>query len=171
MSFATDLQALKNAINTFSVKIKNKFDEYIPLSLRNAINGVAPLDENRLVPIANIPGIHKNYDLHNFVNGKPLVYEVLMRAIAVRAFTIPANCAGSFAYCTTPATSAFSIGILKNGVQIGTINYAAGATAATFTLGTALVLNPGDQFALKCIPGTQDATLSDLAIAIYADAS
>ncbi len=171
MSFTTELAALKTAISDFSTRIINKFNSYVLKTSVNAANGVCPLDGVGQVPVANLSGIYKNYDLHNFVNGKPLVNEVLMRAVSVRPFTIPINCAGSFAYCTTAATAAFSIGILKNGVQVGTITYAAGATSGTFALATATLLNPGDQFALRCIPGAQDATLSDLTIGIKADAS
>lgn len=57
MSFSTELQALKDAIIVFNNKIKDKFDEYIPLASRDAIDGVAPLDSNRLIPVANLPRI------------------------------------------------------------------------------------------------------------------
>lgn len=110
------------------------------------------------------------YDLHNFVNGKPLAQEILMRAVACRAFTIPVNCAGSFAFCSIAATSNFNITILKNGVAVGAIDYAANSLTGVFTMATALTLNVGDQLALRCTPAAQDATLSDLTIAIKGEA-
>lgn len=170
MSFTTELLAFKNAITAFAGRITTKLEGYVLKTQINGVSGVCPLDAGKLVPIANMPGIYKNYDLHNFVNGKPLTNEVLMRAVAVRSFLIPINCAGSYAFATTGAAVAFVISILKNGVEVGTINYAVGATAATFTMATALTINPGDQFALRCKTGVQDATLSDLTIGIYANA-
>lgn len=176
MSFATDLTALKNAITTFVGKITTKFNDYILKSQINAASGVCPLDASKLVPVANLPGGIQGvqgppgpstYDLHNFINGKPLALEVLMRAVSVRAFQIPANCAGSYAFCTTAAAAAFVISILKNNVEVGTITYAIGATSGTFSMATALTINAGDQFALRCKTVSQDATLSDLTIGIY----
>lgn len=171
MSFATDLTALKTAISSFADKITTKFNNYVLKTTIGAASGVCGLDANSLVPLANIPGIYKNYDLHNFGNGKPNVNEVLGRMISVRSFTIPVNCVGSYAFCTTAPTAAFSISILKNGVQVGTISFAAGATSGTFALATAVTYNPGDQFALRCVPATQDATFSDPVISIKADAT
>lgn len=106
------------------------------------------------------------YDLHNFVNGKPLAQEILMRVIACRPFSIPADCAGSFAFCSIAATNAFQISILKNGVIVGAINYPVNSLAGTFSMGSSLTLNIGDQLALRCTPAAQDPTISDLTIAI-----
>ena len=176
MSFATDLTALKTAITTFVGKITTKFNDYVLKSQINAANGVCPLDASKLIPIANLPGGIQGptgpagpstYDLHNFINGKPLALEVLMRAVSVRAFQIPANCAGSYAFCTTPAAAVFVISILKNNVEVGTITYSVGATSGVFSMGTALMINAGDQFAIRCKTAAQDATLSDLTIGIY----
>ncbi|BAW19117.1 hypothetical protein [Ralstonia phage RP31] len=115
------------------------------------------------------PAGPSTYDFHNFINGKPLVQEILMRAISVRTVKILAGCPGSFAFCSIAASASFDIAIMKNGVQVGTLNFAANATNGTFTLATDLLLNPGDQFAMKCLPSTQDATLTDLTIAILAN--
>ena len=171
MSFATDLTALKNAITAFRDKISAKFGDYILKTAIGAANGVAGLDANSQVPVANLNAIYKNYDLHNFVNGKPLANEVIGRIVAVRAFVIPQNCAGSYAYCTTGPTSALTIAILKNGVQVGTISFGAGATSGTFTMATAVTINAGDQFALRSNAAVQDATFSDIAISILANAT
>lgn len=105
------------------------------------------------------------YDLHNFINGKPLSNEILMRAISVRAFTIPANCAGSYAFCSVAATANVVIEILKNGVTVGTLTYAVDQLQGVFAMAAALTLNPGDQFVMRA--PAQDATLSDLTFSLF----
>ena len=57
MSFSTQLEALKQSIIIFNDRIKDKFNDYIPKSLINEINGIAPLDNSRLIPVANLPRI------------------------------------------------------------------------------------------------------------------
>lgn len=174
MSFATDLQALKDAITSFKNKISTKFGDYILKTQINAASGVCPLDAAGKVPVANLslvqgpvgPAGPSTYDIHNFINGKPLASEVLMRAVSVRPFQIPANCVNSYALCTTPASVALVIQILKNGAQVGTITFNAGATSAVFAMASAVTYNAGDQFAIRC-PASQDATLSDIVIGIY----
>lgn len=125
--------------------------------------------DGKVAAIPAGPAGPSTYDFHNFINGKPLAQEILIHAIALRATKIPAGCVGSYAFCSVAPSLSFDIAILKEGVQVGTINFAANATSATFTLSTDLVLNPGQKFALRCIPASQDASLSDLVIGIKAD--
>jgi len=129
------------------------------------INGV-PFDGSVDVTIGT-PSPY--YDIHNFINGKPLVNEILMRAIAVRAFNLAANCAGSYAYCTTPATALFQLSLLKNGAEFGTITFNIAATTGVFS-SPAATFNVSDQFAIRCKTGAQDSSLSDIAISLLGTA-
>jgi hypothetical protein len=135
------------------------------LATPTTINGVS-FDGS--API-NIGTPSPYYDIHNFINGKPLVNEILMRAIAVRAFNLAANCAGSYAFCTTPATASFQLSLLKNGAEFGTITFAIGSTTGTFSC-PAATFNISDQFAIRCKTGVQDTTLSDIAISLLGTA-
>ena len=53
----------------------------------------------------------------------------------------------------------------KNGSNIGTIDFAASATSATFTFSTSTTFNAGDD--IKIVgPAVQDTTLSDVSLSI-----
>lgn len=135
------------------------------LQTARTINGVA-FDGSTNIAIGT-PSPY--YDITNFTNGKPLVNEILIRVIAVRAFNLAANCAGSYAYCTTPATALFQLALLKNGGQFGTVTFAIGSTTGTFS-SPAATFNISDQFAVRCLTGAQDSTLSDIAMSFLGTA-
>jgi len=135
------------------------------LQIARTINGVA-FDGSTNIAIGT-PSPY--YDITNFTNGKPLVNEILIRVIAVRAFNLAANCAGSYAYCTTPATASFQLALLKNGGQFGTVTFAIGSTTGTFS-SPAATFNISDQFAVRCLTGAQDSTLSDIAMSFLGTA-
>jgi hypothetical protein len=103
------------------------------------------------------------YDIANFINGKPIGSEIIMKAISVRKFTIASNFSGSLAYCTIAATGNPVFSILKNGVSVGTITFAAGATTGSFSATGVLTFNAGDVIYVTA-PASADATLSDIAI-------
>jgi hypothetical protein len=119
------------------------------------------------------PAGPSTYDLFNFVNGKPLALEVLMRAITVRVYTIAANFAGCLAYCTTGATTAQTVNILKNGVTIGTITFGIASTSGVFAGSpSGVTMNIGDQLQVQMASGgSQDASFSDLAFTIKGTSS
>lgn len=106
------------------------------------------------------------YDVSNFINGKPLASEILIRTVIVRAISLQANFAGCLAYCSTAAAAAATLAILKNGVQVGTITFAIGAKSGTFSTSSAITFNVGDQLVVTA-PSTVDATLSDISISLY----
>jgi hypothetical protein len=140
----------------------------------NAFNGSA--DVNISVSGATGPtgpAGPSTYDLFNFINGKPLATEVLMRAITVRVYTIAANFAGCIAYCTTGPTAAQTINILKNGSNIGTITFAIAATSGVFSGSpSGVTMNIGDQLQLQMASGaSQDASFSDVAFTIKGTSS
>src|SRR5438132_501750 len=58
--------------------------------------------------------------------------------------SFPARLAGSYAAAGTAATAAASFAIQKNGAAVGTLAFAAGATAASFTMTTTTTYTAGD---------------------------
>ena len=139
-----------------------------------AFNGSADVSVTTTGPTGPTgPAGPSTYDLFNFVNGKPLATEVLMRAITVRVYTIAANFAGCLAYCTTGPTSAQTINILKNGATIGTITFAIASTSGVFSGSVSgVTMNIGDQLQIQMASGaSQDASFSDLVFTIKGTSS
>jgi len=76
--------------------------------------------------------------------------------------TFPAGLTGSYGTAGTAATAAASFAVAKNGTGVGTMAFAAGATIATFTMGTATTFASGDVLTIIA-PASPDATLANLA--------
>ena len=116
------------------------------------------------------------YDISNFVNGFPLVNEIVMRLIVVRTLNIPANFAGSYAFTNHPA-SVYNVklGITKNGAQIGTITFAIGSYLGVFAgIPSGVTYLPTDQLHVQVdntVNVTADATFSDFAFTIFGSAT
>lgn len=94
--------------------------------------------------------------------GRPAGGQVVQRYIFAAAVTLPAGLAGSYGSAGTAATAAASFTIAKNGTGVGTMDWAAGATTATFAMAAATSFSGGDVLSITA-PGTADATLADLA--------
>jgi hypothetical protein len=100
--------------------------------------------------------------------GAPGVSSTLHRFIAPMSMTIPADFAGSRAFAEIAATVNTTLYINKNGVNIGSILFAAGSQTGVFTaVPTATVFNlvAGDWIKLYTTT-TQDATLADLGVTL-----
>jgi hypothetical protein len=69
--------------------------------------------------------------------------------------------AGSLGSCDIAPTGAVSLPLLKNGTPVGSMDIAAAATTATFTLASALSFASGDRFSMQA-PSPKDATLSGI---------
>jgi Putative phage tail protein len=95
-------------------------------------------------------------------NGAPTASLVLQRYIFTDAVTFPAGLAGSRASAGDGATATTSFAIARNGTAVGTMDFAAGATTASFTMATATSFAAGDVLTLTA-PAAPDATLADLA--------
>lgn len=110
------------------------------------------------------------YDITNFINGKPLANEIVMRTIAVRQFVLGPNFEGSLAYVSTPATTLpVVMAITKNGATIGNITFATNSYTGTFSGSpSGVTYNIGDQFIMQVDNSVnpQNATFSDVAFSI-----
>lgn len=104
------------------------------------------------------------YDVGMSIAGKPEANKTVAMAMLVRPTILPKDFAGSKAACDVPSTAAVAFVIKLNGVQIGAINFAAGAAVGTFTfIPTAdLLMGAGDKLTISS-PATADATLSYVA--------
>src|SRR5205814_2682038 len=66
--------------------------------------------------------------------GAPGASQVIERFIFATPVTFPAGLAGSYGTAGIAATAATSFAVAKNGTAVGTMNFAAAATSATFTM-------------------------------------
>jgi|HubBroStandDraft_2_1064218.scaffolds.fasta_scaffold02392_2 hypothetical protein len=90
----------------------------------------------------------------------PGTSESLLRHVIPSNLTqvaLPSGLTGSYADCRTAPTGAYSITIKKNGTSIGSINFAASSTTATFTFTSSQTLVTGDL--IEFVGGTADPTI------------
>src|SRR5712691_4108392 len=94
--------------------------------------------------------------------GNPGVGQVIDRYIFATSVTFPSGLAGSYGTAGTAATANTNFAIAKNGSNVGTMAFAAGATSASFAMATATSFAGGDVLTITA-PATPDATLANLA--------
>lgn len=105
------------------------------------------------------------YDLASYYEGTPGDSAVLFKFEIIRDCYLLSGLPISRVTAGVAATGAVSLDIRKNGVQIGTIDFAAAGTVATFTFTTSTNFNAGDDIEVVNA-ATADATLADLAITL-----
>lgn len=108
-------------------------------------------------------GYAKGYDFHAFIPAKPAAGATVFVVKTPRTIVFPQNGAGSQAEAKTAATAAASFSLLKEGVEFGKMNFAAGAAIPTFAIAVATEIAAGGKFSVIA-PAAQDATLADVAM-------
>ena len=107
------------------------------------------------------------FDVTFFYNGLPTVALELLRIPVDGTVVLPVNLTGSQAVCETAPTGSVVLSIVwtpaagGGPTTIGTINFAAGQTVATFTFAAAVTLNPGDILTIVA-PAIADATFATI---------
>lgn len=102
------------------------------------------------------------YDIASGIPGKPTASEVVGKFDIARALLFANNFGGSAWTCGTAPTSAAVFNVDVNGTSVGTINFAASATTATFTtVSTGAVSVSAGSVLTIVAPATADSTLSD----------
>jgi hypothetical protein len=109
------------------------------------------------------------YDLASAILGKPAGAAVVLRFVAVRAFSIPTNLANSIAKCGTTPTASQTLTLKKNGTAFGTMVFAAAGSTATLTA-TATSFAVGDVLTIEN-QLSADATFADCEFTIAATLS
>ena len=114
------------------------------------------------LPIAAPPG-SQPWDIGNFIDGPPSAGLVVMRWIHARTVTFPANFSNNQMKAGTGATNTATFIVNKNGAQVGTATFSAGAGTAVWASsgGNPVVYNAGDVGTFVA-PNPADATLADL---------
>lgn len=108
-------------------------------------------------------------DLHFYFPG-PALYtgsQVLVVDNQIENVTLPTGLVGSKATCDVAPTGSISVAIKKNGVSVGSIDFAANTTTGTFTFSSdVLFTSGGDQLTLVA-PSSPDATFTGLAVSLH----
>jgi len=104
------------------------------------------------------------YDLQTFFAGSPTSSQLVVRFLAVRDLTLPTNLTGSACYAGVAALASTTFDIQKNGVSVGSLNFAASAQTATFTFASPVTLAATDRLDIIA-PGSADANLADITFA------
>jgi hypothetical protein len=107
------------------------------------------------------------YDIGGGSNGVVAASAYILNFKATRALTLPTNFAGSVAEAVTAATASTVFTILKNGVSIGTMTFAASGTIPTFSVAGTTSLAIGNTLRIQG-PASPDTTLSDLTVTLLA---
>jgi len=110
-----------------------------------------------------------NYDIAFFFPGSPGLgitdgaAMFAFRASARTPFYLPADLASSSAGLAVAPTAALSFSIYQDATQIGTLDFAAGSAAGTFTFDEAIQFNAGNTLRVLR-PAALDDTARDLSI-------
>lgn len=113
------------------------------------------------------------YDISNFINGKPLSGEVILRALMVRSCSFAGNFAGSYAVAGTAPSAAAGVSMIiyKQGVAVGTLTFAQSSTSGVFatTGGTAVSFIAGNQLVIQVDNSVngQDPSFADMALTLF----
>ena len=137
----------------------------VPAGARQLLHTTGATDELVAVSPAAQAGGAAPFDIALYFPGQPEAAERLLKLEVARGFTLPADLAGSRGHADTAVTVSAELAILKNGVAVGSITFAAGSQDAAFALTGGLALVPGDRLELVA-PATQDATVAGLAFTL-----
>lgn len=174
--------ATANAILSYGAAVAAKKDALAKTSLIGQPNGIAKLvdgllplsetDATMSVPITGVVGDSglTNYDIPLFLNGKPNGGDVLAQFVAVRKMVIPAYASGSVASCGVAPTNAFHIDVFINAFRAGSITFPSGSTIGVFSWSEKVVVPDGSLIKLVVREFAKDATISNIAISLRADA-
>ncbi len=117
--------------------------------------------------VDNATGAVAPYDIGIFFEGIPGISEKLIDFVAVRDYGLPELLTGSQGVAAVAATAAYSIDIQKNGMSIGSIDWAIAGTVATFTFAADVSFVAGDVLSLIG-PVLPDLSIADIAITLDA---
>jgi hypothetical protein len=106
-----------------------------------------------------------NIDLGSFFPGIPANSQRMARTKIIRTIILKAGLPSSQADADAAATAATTLTIKQNGTSIGTVNFAAGASIATFTFSADITLAAGDVLAIDN-QASADATLGNISITL-----
>lgn len=137
-------------------QVKNTF-------LAGPATGADATPTMRALTAADLPA--QPFDLTAFYPGVPTASAIVTRVPVARAVTFPTSLTGSIGKASVAATAQTDFDVQKNGISVGTVRFAAGATTATFIAASAITLAAGDLLSVVA-PSSVDATLANVGIVL-----
>jgi hypothetical protein len=101
-----------------------------------------------------------------FVAGKPADAALLFAILPSVEAAFPAGFAGARAKAGVAATAATVLAIKKNGIQVGSITFAAGSAVGVFAAAEVVVVGIADELTIEN-QAVADATLADIRFALH----
>ncbi len=105
------------------------------------------------------------YDIAAFATDRPASGETIAEIVFTTAVTFDAGLPQSQAKAGTPATATAVFSLQKNGVQFGTLTFAASAASGVFASSSGASFAAGDVLTVVA-PNPRDATLANLAFTL-----
>ena len=125
-----------------------------------AVNYTAGTNVSITGSVISVPNSSIPYDIAGAILGQPAASATVFRFICVRAFTLPANLVGSLSTTGVNSTGSVIMSLRKNGVQFGTLTFAAGQANGVFASSGAASFAVGDVITVVA-PSSQDTTFAD----------
>lgn len=172
LSGKADTTAVNNALATKQDSLGfTPYDAANPNSYQTAAQVTAAITAAVPAPTTSTASITTwtgtPYDLGIAIYGIPANSEVVYRFMTTRTLTIPANFTGSLAKAGIASTASSVLVIQKNGVQFGTVTFAAAGVTGTFSTQASVSFVAGDKISVVA-PASADITLADIDITISA---
>lgn len=105
------------------------------------------------------------YNIAAFKPGKPTNSEVVLLHPVTDAFTLASGASGSYGRSLVASTGSVTYDLAKNAVSFGTMNFAAAASTATFTVASPVSFVASDYVTVTA-PVTADASLSGVSFTL-----
>lgn len=163
-------RGLWSAVVTYSLndltRYGGTYGDYLFVSLQNTNLNHAP-DATTPTDTAwwMLVGIATRFEMGIGITGTaPSDGEIIEGHVFAQPMSFPLNFAGSRATCRDTATASAVFHILKNGVSVGTLTFAAGAPTGTFSA-AAFTVAAGDQLDLQC-PSPADVTIRGIKVTL-----
>lgn len=124
------------------------------------LSAVIPLIGPTVPPTVTFP-----YDIAIYVPGAFASSMVCSEINSVRSFSLPSGLSGSIATLDVAATADTVFSIARNGLEIGTVSFAAGSAAGVLAMASSASFNRGDIFKVIA-PLSPDATAAGLSLSL-----
>lgn len=153
------------AVNNTAQIIQFKLSTGTGASIQPGAMDIVYSDGTNVEAIAGISDSGHPYELTYYFPGKPGAAGLMAKTIMTQTIELASGLSGSYCTSEVASTAAKSLDIKKNGSSVGTVDFAAAATSATFTFSTGTTFNAGDDIKIEG-PAIQDTTLADISLSI-----
>ena len=152
-------------VNNTAEIIQFKLSTGTGASIQPGVMDIVYSDGTNVEAVGGISDSGHPYELTYYFPGKPGAAALLAKTIMTQTVELASGLTGSYCTSEIASTATKSFDIKKNGSSVGTIDFAAAATTATFTFSTGTTFNAGDDIKIEG-PAIQDTTLSDISLSI-----